>query len=33
MFTLEGGINLFLEKEIAYLLNISVHFELIKNNH
>lgn len=32
MITIEGGIQ-FLEKEISYLLNISIHLELIKNNH
>ena len=32
MFSLEGGVRYFLEKEISYLLNLSIHFELVKNN-
>ena len=32
MFSLESGVYYFLEKEISYLLNVSIHFQLIKNN-
>jgi len=32
MLTFEGGVGYFVEKEISCLLNVAIHFELVKNN-